>query len=917
MSLPLLATKLNPPPANPRLVRRERLIARLAEALQSNQRLTLICAPAGYGKTTLVSQWIQQQEERKPTGSKPALHVVWLSLDPGDNDLARFTAYLVAALQQIRGNLGQGTLAALGAPRPPAPQVLATLLINDLTALSEQVVLILDDYHHLSAQPIHDFMSYLIDHQPPQTHLVILSRLDPPLPLARLRARSQLTEIRQHDLVLTGAEIREFFERCMALELSPAQLQALGSRTEGWAAGLQLAALSLRNTENMAAFIQEFSGGHEYIADYLTGEVLEQQDEATRSFLLQTSILEQLSAPLCAAVSGEDRTAQTLEHLIRSNLFLIPLDHHGEWYRYHALFADLLRKRLQQSRGDLILELHKRAGRWYAQNQMRDQAIEHFLAGQDYIEAALLIEENAERILMHGQTATFLRWLEAFPREQMYAHPVLVVYQGLALILLGKIPNEALSLLQEIASTAEEFQGEADTLHAFTALMKGQAVEAIRRSEGALQRLPAERLFLRILAADSLAMAHTLRGEISSAVPAFERVVETAQQAGNVMMVIMGLSNLAGLHYQQGKLNQAYEAYQQVLEISTERLGRRSHAVGKALLGLGELNREWNDLPQAQAYFQEAAEMFRAFIDLGLPMAYLSLARVHLEQAEWDTAQACLENARQHAQASKTTAIDDSLVELMQARLWIAQGELEKVEQWARRRGLFDKPVGDLTALAERSATAFEVLQGEYLAQVHLLIAEKEAQKALDILATLLTYNDKRGQMRRVIEVLVLQAIAFQQMGETEEALQTFSQALDLAEPEGYVRTFLDAGQPVAQLLYQTIAADHKPSYARKLLAEFTRQASPPAPQDRPSADDRLLEPLSEREREVLGLIAEGLTNQEIGGRLHISLSTVKGHTAHIYGKLGVNNRTQAVAMGQSLGLLSRAPGMNTSLATK
>ncbi|HSF83452.1 MAG TPA: LuxR C-terminal-related transcriptional regulator [Anaerolineales bacterium] len=906
MSLPLLATKFNLPPANPNQIRRDRLSNLLDQGLRNGHRLTLICAPTGYGKTTSVGQWIHQQKDSNAQDGAPARHFIWLTLDQGDNDLARFIAYLVAAFQQIQAGLGQSTFSALQNPRHTAPHVLATLLINELSVAADQIVLILDDYHTIHNQSNHDFMSYLIDHQPQQLHLVIVSRADPPLPLARLRARGQLTELRQLDLAMTRAEVSQFLHKLMDLEISPQELQVLESRTEGWAAGVQLAALSMRHVTDIPAFIQAFSGGHEYIADYLTGEVLEQQSQVISNFLLQTSILEQFSISLCKAVTGEAHAAQILQHLVETNLFLIPLDYKGEWYRYHALFADMLRKRLLQTHKEILPTLHFKAGQWYAQNNMLNQAVEHYLAGQNYDQAANQIEHNAEQMLMHGQTATFLRWLETFPVEHLFTHPVLLVYQGMANMLLGKIPDNALSLLQDITASAKKFQGEAHTLQALYSVMTGKALDAIRLSESALQNLPPERAFLRILAADSLAMAHALRGDMSASAQAFELVIQIAQQAGNVIMTLMGLSNLAGLRYQQGQLHQAREAYLQVLEISNDRLGGRSHALGKVLLGLGELAREWNDLESAYSNLSEAAEMFKQFVDIGLPMVYLAMTRVHIAKGEWDQAQAILEEARQLAQASKSTALDDSLTELMQARLWICLGELNRVEQWAHRRGLSDRPIDDLVAMVDRNATAFEVLQGEYLTLVRLHLAQKQGAKALEYLHVLLSHNEKRSQRRRVIEILALQAIALQQAGESEAASHTFARALELAEPEGYIRTFLDEGQPMAQLLYHAIAAGHSTMYASRLLAELTGQELSPALPKELNAEQHLVEPLSKRELNVLGLIAEGLTNQEIGLRLHISLSTVKGHTTHIYGKLGVNSRTQAVTRAQSLGLLPK-----------
>jgi ATP/maltotriose-dependent transcriptional regulator MalT len=906
MSTPLLLTKFNVPLTNPGLVRRERLLNLLDQSLQHGHILTLICAPAGYGKTTLVSQWIKEHANVKLQDGSVPNHFIWLTLDQEDNDLARFIVYLVTALQQIDASLGQGILAALQNVRSTSPRILATLLINDLSMLEGSYILILEDYHSINAQSIQDFISYLIDHQPQQIHLVIISRADPPLPLARLRARDQLTELRQHDLAMTMAETTELFGRHLGLELTTDQVQSLETKTEGWAAGLQLAMLAIRLTENRTTFIGTFSGSHEYIADYLTGEVLEQQTALTRDFLLQTSILKQLSAPLCEAVTGQAQATQILEKLVNDNIFLEPLDDRQEWYRYHALFGDLLRKRLYQSNRDKLQNLHNKAGKWYSQNGMLDQAIEHFLAGEDYDTAAGLIEKNAELLLMNGQTPTVLRWLEAFPAINLSAHPVLIVYQGVAMILSGKIPDNPLALLQEIASSSEIYQGESFTLQALYSVLKGNALEAIHLSECALQRLPEDRAFLRILAADGLAMAHTLRGDLVSGAHAFEKVVEASSKAGNVIMMLLGLTNLAGLRYQQGQLRQARDEYQRVIDISHARLGVISQPASRALLGMGELAREWNDLQASIEYLTDAIEMFKQFIDIGLSVAYLSLAKVYLSQGEWQKVQSTLEKARQRSSATKTTALDDNLTELLQARLWIAVREYDAADQWALRRGLLKRPIGDLAAMADQNATAFELLQGEYMTLVRLFIAQNQPSKSLEILDVLLSYNEQRGQLRRVIEVLVLQAIAYQLAEAGELALQAFYRALSLGEPEGYIRTFLDEGKPIARLLSEAIASGHSPLYAQNLLASLNSPSSQPSGLVfKTGAHHELVEPLSQREIEVLRLIAKGLTNQEIGTRLYISLSTVKGHTTNIYGKLGVNSRTQAVTAAQKLGLLS------------
>ena len=907
MPITILRTKLNLPPDNLNLVRRQRLMDAMDDGLHRGHLVTLVCAPTGYGKTTLVSQWIHDHREREPIPAPAAMQFIWLSLDQEDNDLARFIAYMVAALQQIRLEFGQGVLAALQNTRSASTNLLATLLINDLTALANPVILVLEDYHAISTQSIHEFISYLIDHQPPHLHLLIIARGDPPLPFARLRAKDQLTEIRLQELALTDEESEFFLKKLMQLDLSSEQVKRLQERTEGWAAGLQLAVLSMRHTPDMSSFIQSFSGGHEYIADYLTSEVLEQLDQSTRDFLLQTSILKQFSAPLCEAVSRQQQCAQIIEKLASANAFLIPLDNQREWYRYHALFADLLRKRLLQSKKDILDGLHNRAGEWYDQNKMLEQAIEHYLAGENYARAATLIEENAEQILMAGQTVTYLRWMATFPIDQLFAYPVLVVYQGVAMMLLGKIPENALSMLGEITSSTGKYRGEMDSLNALYSVLKGHAPEAIYLSESALQDLPVERAFLRLLAADSLAMGYTLRGDLIKASLAFERVVEASKIAGNVIMMLIGMTNLAGLHYQQGHLNRAWDEYQNVLDLSREKLGNCSQPMARALFGMGELAREWNDLDAASKYLTEATEIFRQLKDIGLPLANVSLARVYLSMGEREKVQVVLEDARQHSRESKTTTLDDYLTELMQARLWLSSGELERVEQWVGVRGLTDRPMEDLVALADHNATAFELIQGEFLILVRFYIAKNETQKALDILDVLLIHNENNSQIRRVIEILVLQAIAYQQQGANDDAMQAFTRAINLAQPENYIRTFLDEGKPVVQLLRQAIAANCSLEYVGTLLTAFTGHGyQSPRPREKAGGGQGLIEPLSDRELEVLGLVAQGMTNQEISHRLHITLSTVKGHTSNIYGKLGVVNRTQAIKLAQDIGLLGR-----------
>ena len=902
MPIPLLATKLNIPAAGARVIHRPRLLRALDEAVEQAAAVILVCGPAGYGKTTLVSQWLRSSSSIQPN------QVAWLTLEAGDDDLPRFLTYLVTALQRIRPGLGEGVLKMLHTHKPQPPAVLATLLINELSTLPGRLFLALDDYHLLSAQPVQNFMTFLVDHQPAQLCLLLLTRSDPPLPLARLRARGQLVELRQGSLCFLPSEVAEFANQVMELGLSPQQLSFLAQYTEGWISGLQLAAISLRQGQEREAFFRAFSGEHAFIADYLTEEVLARLPEPVRLFLLHTSILERLSAPLCEAVSGQRGAQAMLQHLLEANLFIQPLDERHTWFRYHVLFADLLRKRLHDLLGNGVGDLHRRAAAWYAANGLVELAIEHAIAGEDYASAARLIEPLAESLLSRGQAATLLRWLDGLPHDTLLNRPALVPLKAFALFLCSHPPQHVRDLLQTFGGQGglADFQGELCTIQAMLAVLQGQAAEAIRLSEQATHLLPGSRLFFRSLAADTLGMGQTLAGDYPAAMCAFEQVVELATQSDNLMLALMALSNLAGLRFMQGQLHVAIRTCRQVIELAAQRIGRDTPMLGKALFNLGEMLREQGDLPGAEACLLESASMMERFSEIGLSLAYLALARLYLAQQNWSTAQAYLDKARQQARANHATWMEEPLVDMLQVRFWIARGELEQAVDWARRRNLLDRPPGEIFAEAEHSTAVRELLQGECLTLARLHLAQGQPHQALEMLSLLQEQVEKRGQLRRVIEVRVLVALAHQQAGDLEGALQTLGEVLSLAEPEGYQRTFVDEGEPMARLLYQAAARGISPAYAGQLLAALAN-AIPAATPARPAHMADLVEALSERELEVLRLIAEGLSNGEIAARLYISLSTVKGHAANIFGKLGVKNRTQAVARGRTLGLLPPA----------
>lgn len=889
---------------------RQRLLQRLNAGLEQGRRLILVCAPAGYGKTTLVCEWIHKVAgggDIPHSAPDPApVSAAWLTCDPGDNDLARFLAYLMAAVRQVDARIGDGWLASFHAAKPPAPETLATLLINELAEIQGQWILVLDDFHTITTPSIHSFISFLLEHQPPGLRLVLATRADPPLPLARLRGRGQMVEVRQDELSFTPTESAEFMGQTMGVALTTQQLAILDRRTEGWAAGLQLAALSVRRSPDVSGFIEAFSGGYDTVADYLTGEVLAQQPESIQTFLLQTSILERLSAPLCAAVTGQPDAQEILETLRENNLFLVALDHQKTWYRYHALFAGLLQNRLRQSPFNQD-ELHRRASRWFQENGWSVPAIEQAIAGQDAEQAALLIEQTVEPVFISGQINTLLRWLEWLPVDVKDRHAILWVFNGLALAWDGKPPGDLKSRLPglEPAFPKNGLLGQFHTLQSLHALTENNPGEAARLAQGALAELPPQAALFRCLAGDALGMAKIMQSETPAAIQAFEQIAEVAAQAGYVMFEIMAFTHLAGLRLQQGQLHAAARGYQRALDLAAQKLGKRSPVTANALLGLGEIAREWNDPSGAICNFLEAVELFSQFSELGIPIAYLSIARVKAAQGDWESADEYLEKARQFAQASKATRLNDRLVNGTQARFWIARGELGLAEQWAHENGLIAHPITEIIMSAGIKAAGSEFIQNDYQALARLYLAQNQPDFALEVLEPLLNAANALGTMRRVIHILVLKALALQQRKELSQAVTVLGQALALAEPEEFQQVFLDEGEVIRPLLYQAIERGYSPLYARKILALVSQKsaaAGVPSTEKKPMED--LLEPLSEREREVLSLIAGGLSNRAISARLHISLSTVKGHAANIYGKLGVNSRTQAISEAARLGIL-------------
>jgi LuxR family maltose regulon positive regulatory protein len=920
----LLTTKLNIPLARPQLVTRLRLIEQLNDGLHC--KLTLISAPAGFGKTTLVTEWVNNPGLAATNEGQTTNRIAWLSLDEGDNDLARFLAYFITALNRVAGTkaaIGEGALSMLQSPKLPPAETILTSLLNEVAALPDRIVLILDDYHLIEIQPIYEALTYLLEHLPPQLHLVIATREDPLIPLARLRAHCQLTELRAADLRFTSSEAAEFLNQVMGLDLSAEDVAALEDRTEGWIAGLQLAAVSLQGQPDKSRLIRSFTGSHRFVLDYLVEDVLSQQPKRLQDFLLQTSILKQLTGALCDALSDQDDGQATLEMLDSANLFIVPLDNERRWYRYHRLFADLLRRRLRQTQPELQPTLHLRASEWYDSNGFTQEAIEHSLRGEDYNRAAALAELAWPEMHMSYGGIAWLRWVKEIPDELVRARPMLSAGYGWSLIDSGDLDGADIRLRdaeewfdtranrneKSEAALAKQLDLDEQGLRSLSASIANarayltQALGDVEATEKYAQRaldlLPESDYFERGLSAILKGFAYWSSGDLDAAYQAISDAVANMQILGKVPFIISFSSYLAEIMIAQGRLNVAKKIYLQLLEIAKQRgeTGLRETAV--VHLGLSELYIEQGDLPAARRHLQRSEELGKL---PAFPPWYRQwvLAQVRIKQTEGD-----LDSAFKILNESgflyyRHPIPDVRPLKAMLARARLVAGQLAEAILWVHEQGL--SVDDDLSYLREfEHLTLARILLAKYRGDHD----DDALHDAIRLLERLLIAAEEGGRTGSVIEILVLQALASQAEGDIRPALMTLEKALRLAEPEGYLQLFVDEGPPMAHLLYEALQPDNVPGYVRRLLAAFPVAASETTrPAQSSDSNSELVEPLSEREIEVLQLIASGLTNPEIASRLYLSLHTVKAHTRNIYGKLGVNNRTRAVSKARAFGIL-------------
>jgi len=887
-----------------------------------HRRLTLISAPAGFGKTTLASEWVAGQP--RPTA--------WLSLDGGDNDPSRFLAYLVTALQTIAENTGEGVLGLLQSPQPPPTESILTALLNEITAIPDDFTLVLDDYHTVDARPIDDALTFLVDHLPPQMHLVIVTREDPQLPLPRLRARAQLTELRATDLRFTPDEAAEFLKGAMGLNISQEEISALEERTEGWIAGLQMAALSMQGRKDTAGFVQAFTGSHRFVLDYLVEEVLQQQPDHVRTFLLQTSILERLSGPLCDAITGQEDSRGMLEALERGNLFVVPLDDERQWYRYHHLFANVLQSRAMEEQPDQVPTLHLRASEWHEHNGLPADAIRHALAAGDFERAAGLIELAWQAMDRSFQSATWLGWAKALPDESVRVRPVLSAGYARALLDVGELEavdprlrdaerwlektaevNQRLDERPEVPSAEmsdagmvvvdeEQFRSlpaSIATARAYHAQALGDMSGAVKYARQALDLLPEGYYYYeRGVLAAHLGVAYWAGGDLEAAHRSFADFTANMRMAGNILVAISGTFIPADIRMAQGRLHEAVRTYEQSLQLAMAQGEPVLQGTADLYLELGELQCEQGDLEVARQHLLRSKELGE---HAALPeMRYRSCvaeARIKEAEGDLDGALHLLDEAeRKHYLHA---APDMRPVAALKTRVWIAQGRLGEAMDWAREQGLSAND--ELSYLREfEHITLARVLIARYRSER----IERSINEAMGLLERLLQAAEEGGRIGSVIEILVLQALAHETQDDNPTALLPLGRALTLAEPEGYVRIFVDEGRPMAQLLSEAAAHGIMPDYIGELLAAFEAEEQKSGDGSHLTPAQSLVEPLSQRELEVLRLIAQGLSNRQISQRLFLALSTVKGHNRIIFSKLMVGSRTEAVARARELGLL-------------
>lgn len=869
MQTPILATKLFAPRLREQTVARTRLVERLNTGLSN--KLTLVSASAGYGKTTLVSEWIASLNSHR---------VGWFSLDSADGDPSRFLAYLLAALQKAMKGLGADASLMLAAPQPPPPEAIITSLVNELSTLTESILLVLDDYHSIDSPQVDQIISFLLENQPGQLHLVITTREDPNLPLARLRARSQLNELRAVDLRFTNSEASDFLRKVMGLQLGPEETAALEKRTEGWIAGLQLAALAMQGQDDTSSFIESFTGSHRFVLDYLLEEVLQQQSPEIYQFLLRTSILSRMCGPLCDALLQQtgQASARLLETLERDNLFVIPLDQERRWYRYHHLFADFLKQRLLAMEAHQINEYHIRASEWLGNNGLEFEAFQHAVLANDIPRAERLTELPGMPRHFRSVANTIIAWVDGLPKEIKDARPSLWLRGASIRLVAGQTAGVAELLLATESSLQNQpenavtrnLAGSIAAARSTLALTQYRPDEIFVQAGRALELLAPDSLGFRFTAHWTMGFAHFMLGDRQAALRTYQQSLTFAKESGEFFSLILAAGSAGTLQILENQLREARQTYEMALPQSREHL---IPAFTDAYLGMGRIHYEWNQLELATEYAEKSLHLAHQY-DHSVDRYLLSealLACIYLTQGNQTAAAPLLRSLEQAVkQPDLVRRMPEAITDLV-------------------------------TALIKRGdpSTALGIAEMHQLplSQAQAILAQNKPAQAQPILAAVQNEMKTRGWKSEELKACTWLALAQRALGQKEEALQTIDQALVMAQPGGFIRLFLDGADPMRLLLaeWKTHNKDaHRGSYVEEILAAFPR----------PGAASSSVESLTPRELEVLQLIAQGSSNQEIGEKLFLALSTVKGYNQKIFDKLQAQSRTEAVARAREQKLI-------------
>jgi LuxR family maltose regulon positive regulatory protein len=904
----ILETKLYRPNGRRQTVARTRLLSALDRGAEG--RLTLLSAPAGFGKSTLLGEWLADVSSRDDGSYETA----WLSLDSSDNDPASFWTYVVSALRTVLPDVGGDALASIASPGAPSPQSFLTGLLNELAGTTHEIILVIDDYHLIEERHVHEGVSFLIDNAPPNFQLVLASRSDPPLPLARLRARGDLVEVRAADLRFSEDEAAEYLTRAMGLPLSPSEVATLGERTEGWIAALQLAALSMRGRNDLADFVAGFAGDDRYVVDYLAEEVLQNQPTELRAFLLQTSILTRMSAPLVDAVTKRSDGGAVLEALDRANMFLVPLDDRRRWFRYHHLFAEVLQARLADELPDQLVDLHRRASAWYAERGELDDAVQHALTAPDPEVAARLIEQAMPGMARDRREATLRTWMEALPAAAFRSRPVLSLGFAGALLSTGEVDGVEARLRDaerwaEQTSDAEHDRGvpvavDEEELRRLPgsiaiyrsglALAQGDATATVHFARRALSVLDVDDDYRRGAAAALEGLALWGRGDLDGAYAGYASSVASFRRSGHIADVLGCTVTLADIRLTQGRLGDALSSYETALELALAQPSHVRRGIPDMHVGIATILCERGELDAAAAHLELALELGDS---AGLPKyGYRSrLALAQLRQAHRDLS-AALELVND-AERFFVTDMGPVVrpVPATRARIWVQQGRIGDAVTWAHESGL--SPDDQLSYLREY----------EHVTLARILVSRHrrhdDGQGLADALSLLTRLRDAAvsgGRAGNAIEILVAQSLAHRVRGDVQLAVASLEEALRLADGEGHARVFLDEGSAVTALL-EAVTADDVRGHASQLLRMTRGEEPAPAVADHGAGP---AEPLSEREREVLRLLATELSGPEIARLLVVSVNTLRTHTKRIYTKLGVNNRRSAVIRARELGQL-------------